>query len=398
MERYFLIREVMKYVKKIFIGLVILLLLVVAGMYASGYGYIIKAVCIIYGSGHKTAFLSDYEKFDNRTVSKGTESQPWALHKSYNRIKPTKDLERLHEKYKSVAFLIFKNDSIWHEQYFDGYSEKSKSNSFSMAKSYVSALLGKAILDGYIKSLDQPVAEFLPEFSEGLASKLTVGDLASMASGSDWDESYYSPFSITTQAYFDTDLREVMQRVKIIEEPGKKYVYQSGNTQLLAMILEKATNKTLSDYLSESIWKPLGAESDALWQVDSDTNGMEKAYCCIASNARDFARLGKLYHNYGKWNGQQVLDSVFVAKSIQPRFPESPEYGYGMWLLTHNGRKFFMMRGHLGQYVIVQPEDNIMIVRLGHLKGIEEEGGDPFTEDIYGYIDETYKMLENNAQ
>lgn len=388
----------MRYFKRFFIGLIVILLLVVGGMYISGYGYILKAVYVIYGSGHKTAFLSDYEKFDNRTVGKGGESQPWALHKDYNKTKPTKDLENLHKKYESVAFLIFKNDSIWNEQYFEGYSEKSKSNSFSMAKSYVSALLGKSIYDGYIKSLEQPVSDYLPEFSEGLASKLTVGDLASMASGSDWDESYYSPFSITTQAYFDTNLREVMGRMKIVEEPGKRYVYQSGNTQLLAMVIEKATGKTLSDYLSQSIWKPLGSESDALWQVDSETNGIEKAYCCIASNARDFARLGKLYRDYGKWNGQQVLDSAFVAKSIQPRFPESPEYGYGMWLLTHNGRKFFMMRGHLGQYVIVQPEDNIMIVRLGHLKGVEEEGGDPFTEDIYGYIDETYKMLENNAQ
>ncbi|ATA68452.1 serine hydrolase [Capnocytophaga cynodegmi] len=388
----------MRYFKRFFIGLIVILLLVVGGMYISGYGYILKAVYAIYCSGHKTAFLSDYEKFDNRTINKGAESQPWALHKDYNKTKPTKDLENLHKKYESVAFLILKNDSIWHEQYFDGYSEKSKSNSFSMAKSYVSALLGKSIYDGCIKSLEQSVSDYLPEFSEGLASKLTVGDLASMASGSDWDESYYSPFSITTQAYFDTNLREVMGRMKIVEEPGKRYVYQSGNTQLLAMVIEKATGKTLSDYLSQSIWKPLGSESDALWQVDSEASGMEKAYCCIASNARDFARLGKLYRDYGKWNGQQVLDSTFVAKSIQPRFSESPEYGYGMWLLTHNSKKFFMMRGHLGQYVIVQPEDNIMIVRLGHLKGVEEEGGDPFTEDIYGYIDETYKMLENNAQ
>lgn len=385
----------MKYVKRFFIGLFLVVIFIVTGFYVFGYGYIFKAVRVIYGSGHKTAFLSDYERFDNRVIRKGNYVEPWALHKNYNQTEMPKSLEVLHEKYKTVAFLIFKNDSIWHERYFDGYSDKSLSNSFSMAKSYVSALLGKAIINGYIKGLDQPVGDFLSGFSDGKASRLTVGDLASMASGSNWDESYYSPFSITTQAYFDTNLREMMQRVKIVNEPGEKFVYQSGNTQLLAMVIEKATGKTLSEYLSESLWKPLGAEYDALWQLDSETNGMEKAYCCIASNARDFARLGKLYRNYGKWNGEQILDSVFVAKSIQPRFADSPEYGYGVWLLTHKTKKFFMMRGHLGQYVIVQPEDNIMIVRLGHLKDPEIEGGDPFTKDIYGYIDETYKMLEN---
>ncbi|MDO5106458.1 serine hydrolase [Capnocytophaga sp.] len=387
----------MKYVKKIAIGLVLFLLLLIVGMYLSGYGYIFKAVYIIYGSGHKTAFLSDYECFDNNIIHKSSQPQPWALHKNYNQTAPTKELEKLHQKYQSVAFLIFKNDSIWHERYFDRYTENSKSNSFSMAKTYVSALLGKAIFDGYIKGLNQPVSDFLSGFSQGKAARLTVGDLASMASGSDWDESYYNPFSVTTQAYFDTDLRTVMQQVTITDEPGKQYIYQSGNTQLLAMVIEKATGKTLSNYLSESLWKPLGAESDALWQVDSQTNAMEKAYCCIASNARDFARLGKLYRNYGKWNGSQILDSVFVAQSITPRFVESPEYGYGMWLLTHHDKKFFMMRGHLGQYVIVQPDDNIMIVRLGHLKGTENPDGvyQPFTDDIYQYIDETYKMLEN---
>lgn len=385
----------MKYVKRIFIGLLLVLILGFSGIYALGYGYVVKAVRVIYGSGHKTAFLSDYERFDNRVIRKGNYVEPWAFHQDYNKILVPKSLTVLHEKYKSVAFLIFKNDSIWHEQYFDGYSDKSLSNSFSMAKTYVSALLGKAIIEGYVKGLDQPVSDFISGYTSGKASLLTVGDLASMASGSDWDESYYSPFSITTRAYFDNDLRQMMQRVKIVDTPGEKFVYQSGNTQLLAMVIEKATGRTLSEYLSESLWKPLGAEYDALWQLDSQTNGMEKAYCCIASNARDFARLGKLYRHYGKWNGRQILDSVFVATSIQPRFAHSPEYGYGVWLLTHKGKKFFMMRGHLGQYVIVQPEDNLMIVRLGHLKEPETEGGDPFTKDIYEYIDETYKMLEN---
>ena len=175
-------------------------------------------------------------------------------------------------------------------------------------------------------------------------------------------------------------------------EPGKAFKYASGDTQMLAMVIEKATGKKLYDYLEECFWKPLGSENDVLWQVDSEDHDLVKAYCCIAGNAKDFARYGKLFKDHGKWNGKQVLDSSFVVKSIKPRFPESPEYGYGWWLKDVNGKNFKMMRGHLGQYVIIQPEDNVIIVRLGHQKS-PDAGIGKFTNDITLYIEEAYKML-----
>jgi CubicO group peptidase (beta-lactamase class C family) len=177
------------------------------------------------------------------------------------------------------------------------------------------------------------------------------------------------------------------------KEPGKAFKYASGDTQMLAMVIEEATGKKLYNYLEESFWKPLGSENDVLWQVDSEDHDLVKAYCCIAGNAKDFARFGKLYKDHGKWNGQQILDSSFAAKSITPRFSESPEYGYGWWLKDVNGKNFKMMRGHLGQYVIVQPEDNIIIVRLGHQKSPDSDIGQ-FTKDITLYIEEAYKMLD----
>ena len=115
-----------------------------------------------------------------------------------------------------------------------------------------------------------------------------------------------------------------------------------------------------------------GSKKTALWQLDSEENGMEKAFCCLATNARDFARFGKLYKNFGFWNGTQLLDSSFVALSIKPRFEESPEYGYGFWLDDFQGKKVFMMRGHLGQYVLVVPDEDLIVVRLGHLKDKEK--------------------------
>lgn len=386
----------MKFLKKFLKWIIIVFGLIIIVLYVTDTDYLLKAVRTIYLKGYSTAYLEDYKEFDNQAIEAGT-SHPWPNHKNYNSVKETEGLNKINEATGTIAYVIIKNDSIWFENYYDGFNEDSKSNSFSMAKSYVSGLMGKAIQEGYIKSLDQPVSDFLPEFSEGKASKMTVGDLSSMSSGTNWDEAYYSPLSITTRAYFDDDLEKVMLGLKVVDEPGQAFKYASGDTQMLAMVIEKATGKKLYDYLTESFWKPLGCENATLWQVDSEDHDLVKAYCCIASNAKDFARFGKLYKDHGKWNGNQILDSTFVEKSIKPRFPKSPEYGYGWWLKQQKGKDFFMMRGHLGQYVIVEPNDNIIIVRLGHSKGKDKEAGtfvDPFTNDISVYIHEAYKMLD----
>ena len=225
---------------------------------------------------------------------------------------------------------------------------------------------------------------------------MTVGDLSSMSSGLDWDESYYSPFSITTRAYFDDNLTDVILGLKAVEEPGKEFKYLSGNTQLLSMIIEKATGEHLANYVSEHFWKPLGAENEALWQLDNP-NGIEKAYCCIASNARDFARFGKLYKQQGKWNGKQILDSAFVQQCVTPRFPDAPMYGYGWWISDHLNKPLYYMQGHLGQYVIVIPDDDLIIVRLGRERD-ERADGNFHRNDFYVYIDETYKMIRHDRQ
>lgn len=381
----------MKFFKKILKWLAILIGILIIALYITDTDYLIKAVRTIYLQGFTTAYLEDYKKFDNQVIENGT-PQPWPNHKNYNAIKETKTLDSINKANGTIAYVIIKNDSVWFENYYDGFNENAQSNSFSMAKSYVSGLLGKAIEQGYIKSLDQPVSDFLPEFSEGLAAKMTIGHLSNMASGTNWDERYYSPFSIVTRAYFDDDLEKVMLSLKMATEPGKSFKYSSGDTQMLAMVIEKATGKKLYDYLTESFWKPLGSENPTLWQVDSENHDLVKAYCCIASNAKDFARFGKLYKDHGKWNGKHILDSTFVAKSLKPVYADGAVYGYGWWLKTIRDKHFFMMRGHLGQYVIVEPNDNLILVRLGHSKGDNTQVG-AFTSDINTYIEEAYKML-----
>ena len=378
-----------KFITRLFAFVAILITL----LYITDTDYLLKAVRTIYVKGYNTAFLEDYKEFDNAEIRNGT-PELWPNHKNYNSVTETNRLQKYNKAYGTIAYVIIKNDSVWFENYYDGFDQNSKTNSFSMAKSYVSGLLGKAIMDGYIKSLDQPVSDFFPEFSEGLAAQMTVGDLSSMASGTNWDEKYYSPLSITTRAYFDDDLEKVILGLKVVESPGKAYKYSSGDTQLLTMVIEKASGLKIYDYLTDSFWKPMGCENNAFWQLDSEGHDLAKGFCCVASNAKDFARFGKLYKDHGKWNGQQLLDSTFIAKSLTPRFKESPQYGYGWWLQNREDKSFFMMRGHLGQYVIVEPNDNVIIVRLGHQKspGADEQ---VFSDDISIYIDEAYKMLNH---
>jgi len=378
------------------IGLVLVFLFGI--LYISDYSYLLTAISKIYLKGHTTAYLSDYKNFDNRTLNSSSNPQPWPIHSKFNVANLTEVQEQLIVENQTVAFLLIKNDSIYFEKYYDGYGLDSKSNSFSMAKSYVTSLLGKAIMDGFIQNLDQPVIDFFPELKGEYAKKVTVGDLASMASGQKWDEAYYSPTSVTTAAYFVSDLEKLILEQPIDEIPGKSYEYKSGTTQLLGMLIARATDKKLNDYLYESLWNPMGAEHEALWQLDSKEKGLEKAYCCIASNARDFARLSKLFKNHGKWNGKTLLYSTFIAKSIQPRFKESPQYGFGWWLKKYKGQEVFMNRGHLGQYVITFTQEDLILVRLGHSVGIKDDSDDPFTPDIYNYMDIALELNSNASK
>tara|TARA_B100001057_G_C22783796_1_gene924712 strand:+ start:350 stop:1495 length:1146 start_codon:yes stop_codon:yes gene_type:complete len=377
---------------KIFKWVFIIFAFLITLIYAFNIEYLIKGVRTIYLTGNNTAFISDYEYFDNREI-KSVNPQPWALHKKYNIISESETLKKLNIDGKTKSFLVIKNDSILFEKYFDGYDKNSLSNSFSVAKSIVTSMMGKAIMEGKIKGLDQPVSDYFEQYESGLSSELTVGDLAAMSSGMDWSEKYYSVINITSESYFTDDLRSVILRQKIIDKPGQSFRYSSGDTQLLGMVIEKATGVSLTEYLTEKFWNPMGAENTALWQLDSDEYGMEKAYCCIASTARDFARFGKLYINKGMWGDLEILDSSFVELATKPVFERSPYYGYGWWLYNYEGKKVFTMNGHRGQFVISFPDENIIIVRQGDFneKGRVSNGDG----DLYKYISEGYKLAKS---
>ena len=345
----------------------ITILLVAANLYIlfSGKTYIYKALIYNYVD------INDNDIFTQRKILKG-EGVEWPLHQQYQKKAMPAYLKDTLEKYKSVAFIIIKNDSLYFEKYWDGYSDSSISNSFSMAKSVVGILTGIAVDEGKIKSLDEPVADFIPEFKDGGKEKISIRHLLMMSSGLDWDESYASLFSPTTEAYYGTDLRKLVVNQQVAIPPGHEFIYQSGNTELLALILEKATGKNLSDYASEKLWKPLHAMHTAEWSLDKE-NGREKSYCCFYSNARDFARFGSLYLHDGKMFGQQIVSADYVKEAITPS-PITDEgkpnnsYGYQWWIKNQDGHQIFYMRGILGQYVVVIPDQQIIFVRLGHIR------------------------------
>jgi CubicO group peptidase (beta-lactamase class C family) len=341
------------------------------------------------------ASIDDYKFFDNNTVYKSPKPIRWANHKKYNQIETTKQLESIHKDYESTAFLIILNDSIIHEKYFLGYDESSMTNSFSMSKSIISFLLFKSIESKTVESLDEKLVKYYPEFEFKGGKDVTVGDLASMSSGLKWQENYKDLLGITARAYVTKDLKKLMLKSSFIDLPGKKFNYQSGSTQLLAMVIEKANNKKINDLVSDWLWGPIGAEEDALWMIDSKENNEIKAYCCLNSNARDFSKVGRLYKNMGLINGKQVIDSSNVIKSISPRFENNPIYGYGFWLGEYENHKFFSLRGHQGQYVIVFPKIDLILTRLGRSKA-KGQSLNGFPKDFEKYISESFKILKTN--
>ena len=347
-----------RFAKFIIVAVLVILVLPVL----IGKTYLYKAIV------YNFAGIDDYSIFDNRSVL-AVQPVPWRFSADYGKVNIPDTLEQYLTKLQSVGLVLVQNREIVVEKYWNGYNDSSLSNSFSVAKSITSLLIGAAIHEGKIASVNDPVGKYLPEFNEGEKAKVKIVDLLTMSSGSNWNESYANPLSETTELYYGTNVYKTATRVNIVKPPGTYHAYKSGDTQLLGLIVEKATGKSLSAYAAEKIWQPLGAEHTALWSIDKP-NGNEKAYCCFNSNARDFARLGQLMLDSGKINGRAVIDSAFFRKSVAPckiidenNMPCN-YYGYQWWIIP--GRQdIFYARGILGQYIICIPARNMVIVRLG---------------------------------
>jgi CubicO group peptidase (beta-lactamase class C family) len=323
------------------------------------------------------ADINDHKKFKSRPLK--NDSLKFTFKSTQNPFFPANikyknggsiAIDSFLAKNNSVAFLIIKNDTIQYEKYFRGYDETRIVPSFSMAKSVTSILIGCAIDDKLIQSVNEPVTNYLPELQKNGFEKVTIKHLLQMTSGLDFKESYINPFGHAASFYYGRSLRNKIQKLKLKAEPGSKFEYVSGNPQLLGLILERALkNKTITQYLQEKLWKPLGMEYEASWSIDKEKNGLEKTFCCINARARDFAKIGRLYLNNGNWNGKQIVSANWVQESTKNDTTEGSVqyYQYQWWKPTTTGD--FMAEGILGQFVYVNPAKNLIIVRLGKNEG-----------------------------
>ena len=350
---------------------------------------------------HGTPDIDDYKIFHNRTITKGI-PQEWKMSDSYNSYEFSNEDRTEFEQYDPVAYLVIKDGEILYEEYWDGYSDQSLSNSFSAGKTIVSLLIGIAIDEGFIKSVDQKVKDFIPSFDSPENKSLSIRNVLTMSSGLNWDEAYSSPFSMTTEAYYGTNLVGLINSLKVVKEPGKQFEYLSGNTEVLAMIVQAATGRNISDYASEKLWQKIGAEHDALWSLDHE-NGIEKAYCCFNTNVRDFARFGQLVLNQGAWDSTQVISWDYLQQAISPASylkdkndKDLKHYGFQYWIIDYKGMQIPYMRGILGQYVLPIKEENAIVVRLGHDRSREYINHHP--KDVYLYLDLAMKILTSHKK
>jgi CubicO group peptidase (beta-lactamase class C family) len=360
----------------IYLALLILGIFLLFSAYAliSGRTYLFKAVW------YNFANIDDYKKFANDTVFTTT-ARPWPKAQQYNTAHLPDSLASELRALNSIALLVIKQDAVLYEKYWDGYSDSARSGSFSVAKSITSLLIGIAIQKGSIPSVDTPVGNYLPEFASGNRSTLTIRHLLTMSSGSNWDESYANPLSVTTEAYYGSNLYKTATGVALTHTPGTLHAYKSGDTQLLGLILEKATGQPLARYAAQNLWQPLGAQHPALWSTDQE-GGHTKAYCCFNSNARDFARIGKLMLDSGRANGQALISTDYWKNSITPcNIPDESGqpcnyYGFQWWIMPQDPEVYYA-RGILGQYIICIPSQKMIIVRLGHLTSPIRKRGVP---------------------
>lgn len=279
----------------------------------------------------------------------------------------------------TIALLIIKEEQILLERYFQDHTQDALSQSFSMGKSFTSALIGLAIADGYMEGVHQPITEFVPELAGRGFNQVELRHLLTMTSGSSYVEND-NPFGEHVILNYTPDLRGEILSFRMAGEPGESFRYKSGDNALLALALDRALgDETITEYTQRKLWDPLGMEYPGVWTIDSQASGLEKTWCCLAASARDFAKFGAVYLNGGNWKGQEILPPGWVAASTSSQVPADawPEayesigwhnYGFQWWLASEQIHDYFAL-GKDGQILYVHPGEDVIILRLGWSTG-----------------------------
>ena len=357
--------------------------------------------------------VHDYRKFPERALEAagnpfyfGENLQEARVRAIFEADPQIEDLEKFLIDTDTQAFIVIQDDQILYENYFNGSQRDSIVTSFSVAKSFTSALIGIAIADGHIHNVNDPITDYLPELlaRDSRFGDITIRDLLMMSSGIRYFEDIPLLNDDGTKTYIYPDLRELaLTHSRITEQPGEHFLYNNYHPLLLGMSLERTTRKPVTEYLQQKIWQPLGMEFDGSWSLDSEESGFEKMESGINARAIDFAKFGRLFLHNGNWNGVQVIPAEWIAESTQADTSvdyvnyyyddfifsnRQGYYKYMWWGIQRDARTYdFIALGNLGQYIYISPQKNLIILRFGESCG---EFG-----DSQGWLDLFYGFTSN---
>ena len=320
----------------------------------------------------------DYKLFASRKIESGTE--PFHFFKAGHDLKlgeiievdsrkmdaGDQQLDLFLKDHKTLSFMIIRNDTIIHEYFDESKKDSSLVTSFSVAKAFISALVGIAISDGKIPGTATSIVKYFPELTDQGFDPVTIDHLLDHTSGIHYKESK-NHVGGNLEFYWGTELSKDIFNIHPVFPPGEHFEYSNINTQLLALILERATGMTISAYLEQKLWKPLGMEYPATWSLSSrGNNGVEKAFCCLNARTIDFAKFGRLYLNHGNWNGEQIIPESWIKQSLQSSKSNGQRLTYHYnWGIGPKKYGSFYAIGLYGQFIYMYPEKNVIIVRFG---------------------------------
>jgi CubicO group peptidase (beta-lactamase class C family) len=332
----------------------------------------------------READVGDQYRFPARTIPAGDEASPLPAGDEIDPPAPPSGAEddRAFDEFLrgtgTLGFVVLDDDLLVYERYFGGADRQTRQTSFSVAKSFLSTLIGIAIDEGLIGSVTDPVTEYLPELSERdpRFERITLRDLLTMSSGIRYEEqSLPLPWGDDVDTYYGTDLRDLgLSATQIVRPPGQEWLYNNYNPLLLGLVLERATGTSVSDYMATKLWQPLGAEADATWSLDSEGSGFEKMESGLNATPVDYARFGELFLLAGEWNGQRIVSEDWVREATAADVTTDPagHYQYFWWIDTQRPDRFYAL-GNFGQYIYVAPDAGAVIVRNGRDWGVEND-------------------------
>lgn len=317
----------------------------------------------------ETYFPTNLIKASETPALFSREKEIKSLPEYYEFLGSKKKTQKLLDNTDTTGLLVIKNDTITYEKYYRGNTQDSHTIAWSVTKSFVSALMGIAIEEGHIGSIQDKVIDYVPELKNTAYENITLKNILQMSSGVSWDENY-SDFNSDINRFGRTlalggSFENFVKSLGKETEQGTDYRYSSADTQVLGMIIANATKRSLSDYLEEKIWKPIGMEKDALWIVDDQENEFSAAG--LNASLRDYAKFGKLYLNKGQFEGKSIVPSDWVTQSLTPDAPhllpgDGLGYGFQWWIPAGNEGEF-MAVGICNQFIYVNPTKNVIIAK-----------------------------------